>query len=197
MIGIEKEKKNWKKNKLETDYRSFSPLVQTACHLWRVHCRSELEANSVSSGVLNKLSFVHVTGRRVVRMYRTTCRSDKEETTCRFLLPDDLSFECGWTVFFGDKNDVILEGIFKHSSLLLPRQSPPFFFLQTDQPSLSPSLSHVRPPLRFLSLPRRPVTPLEVISLSLSLSPRFCHIFACIFSFNGRMKNVNFEVDFV
>ena len=60
----------------------------------------------------NDVSFACWIKRLVVRACRTTCRSDKEETTCRFLLPDDLSFECGWTVFFGDKNDVVLDGNF-------------------------------------------------------------------------------------
>ena len=48
--------------------RSFSVLEQTACRL-----------------ALRALSLVQVIERRVVRMYRTTCRSKKEETTCRFI----------------------------------------------------------------------------------------------------------------
>ena len=61
-----KRKENWKKTNKETNYRSFSVLVQAACRSLRVHCRSKLEANGVSSGILNALSFACVTKRRVV-----------------------------------------------------------------------------------------------------------------------------------
>ena len=104
-----KRKENWKKNKSETNYQSFNISFQTACHSLCVHCCSCVRSNDLSSGIYaysrsfmwsNDVSFVCIRRlvvrrrkkRRIVRMYQTTCRSEKEETTCRLLLPDDLSF---------------------------------------------------------------------------------------------------------
>ena len=92
MIGIKKERKLEKNRNSELSYRSsnycskrrvvrglnarsFSVLEQTACRL-----------------ALRVRSFVQVIERHVVRMYRTTCRSEKEQTTCRSYVSDDLSF---------------------------------------------------------------------------------------------------------
>ena len=67
MVRIEKEKKIGRKINQKMNYRSFSVLDQTTCRLACVHCRSVLEANDLSSGILNALSFSVWSKRRVVR----------------------------------------------------------------------------------------------------------------------------------
>ena len=146
--------------------RSFSVLEQTACRL-------ELRVRS----------FVQVIERHVVRMYRTTCRLEKEQTTCRF--------SCQTTSRSGssDSNSSLIKTTSFWQAKTTPfwrEPDPPaalfFFLLLRLLHHFSPeflSLSHLsltsRPSLLLSSLPRRPATSPEV--LSLSLSSFFRHIF--------------------
>ena len=175
MIGIKKERKLEENQKSELSYRSsnsdskwrvvrglnarsFGVLEQTACRL-----------------ALRVRSFVQVIERRVVRMYRTTCRSEKEQTTCRF------SCQTTSRSSSSESNSSLIKTTSFWQAKTTPfwpkpsSTQPPFlllllrpFFLHFHPNSLSLISLSFRPPPLFLSLPRRPAALQEVTSLSLS-----------------------------
>ena len=109
--------------------RSFSVLEQTACRL-----------------ALRVRSFVQVIERHVVRMYRTTCRLEKEQTTCRF--------SCQTTSRSGSSESV--------SSLIKttpfwpePRPTSSTIFLSSSSSASSSFLSRISLSLSSLSHPDR------------------------------------------